>query len=74
MIETAPNGAFINRLLKIPLPNIGRNFRRAKLFVGRHFRHQTKNPSLSPDEKFRPREVKVSLVEVQVKLGGKEVI
>ena len=45
---------------------VGRNFRRAKLFVGRNFRHQTKNLSLSPDEKFRPIKVKVSLVEMQI--------
>ena len=50
------------------------NFRRAKLFIGRYFRHQTKNSSLSPDEKFRSIEVKVSLVEVQVNLGEKQVI
>ena len=34
------------------------------LFVGRNFRHETKNSSLSPDEKFRPIKVNVSLVEV----------
>ena len=42
----------------------------AKLFVGRSFRHQMKNSSLSPDGKFRPIKVKVSLVEVQVNIRG----
>ena len=35
---------------------------------------ETKNSSLSPDEKFRPIRVKVSLNEVQVNLQGKQVI
>ena len=43
-------------------------------FVGRNFRHLTKNSSLSPDEKFRPIKVKVSLVEVQMNLRWKKVI
>ena len=47
---------------------------RPKLFVGRNFRHQTKNSSLSIDEKFRPIKVKVSLNEVQVNLREKQVI
>ena len=45
-----------------------------KIFFGRNFRHQTKSSSLSPYEKFRPRKVKVSLVEVQVNLRGKQAI
>ena len=51
-----------------------RNFRWAKLFVGRNFRHPTKNSSLSPDEKFRLSKVKVSLIEVHVNLTEKQVI
>ena len=47
---------------------IGRNF------VGRNLRHQTKNLSHSPDEKFRPIKVKLSLNEVQMNLRGKQVI
>ena len=47
---------------------------RAKLFVGRNFRHQTENSSLSPDEKFRPIKTEVPLNEVQVNLRGKQVI
>ena len=45
-----------------------------KLFFRRNSRRQTKNSSLSPEEKFRPRKVKVSLVEVQVNLKGKQAI
>ena len=41
---------------------VGRNF------VGRNFRHLSKNSSLSPDEKFRPIKAKVSQNEVQVNL------
>ena len=43
----------------------------AKLFVGQNFRHQTRNLLLSPDEKFRPIKVKVSLIEVQMNLRGR---
>ena len=43
-------------------------------FVGRNFRHFSKNLSLSPNEKFRPIKLKVSLVEVQVNIRGKQVI
>ena len=43
---------------------------RAKLFIGRNFGHQTKNSSLSPDEKFPPIKVKVTFVGVQVSLRG----
>ena len=46
----------------------------AKLLSGETIRHQTKNSSLSPDEKFRPIKVKVSLVGVQMNLRGKKVI
>ena len=46
----------------------------AKLFVGRNFRHQTKNLSPSTDWKFCPTKVKVSLVELQVNLKGKQFI
>ena len=47
---------------------------RAKLFIGRNFGHQTKNSSLSPDEKFPPIKVKVTFVGVQVSLRGQQVI
>ena len=45
-----------------------------KLFFRRNSRRQTKNSSLSPEEKFRLIEVKVSLIEVQMNLRGKQVI
>ena len=47
---------------------------RAKLFVGRNVRHQTKNSSLSPGETFCQIKVKLFLVEVQVNLRGYQVI
>ena len=43
-------------------------------FVGRNFRHQRKNSSLSPDKKFRTIKIKVSLNELQVNLRRKHVI
>ena len=46
------------------------NFNRAKLFLGRNVRHQTKNLSLSPDKKSPPIKVKGNLVKVQVSLRG----
>ena len=46
----------------------GETIRRAK------FSSLKENSSLSPDEKFRPIKVKVSLVEVQMNLRGKEVV
>ena len=49
---------------------VGRNFCRAKLFVGQNFFHRTKNSSLSPDKKFHPIKVKVSLVKIQMNLRG----
>ena len=62
------------------LPTLSDETLSGEIFVGRNyssgeiFRHQTKNSSLSPDEKFRPVKVKVSLVEVQMNLRGKKVI
>ena len=47
---------------------------RAKLFVGRNFRHQTKNSSLSPDEKFRPIKAKLPFIDAQMNLREKQVI
>ena len=47
---------------------IGRNF------VGQNFRHQMKNSSLMPDEKFHPIKVKVTINEAQMNLPGKQVI
>ena len=44
-----------------------------EIFVGRNFRYQTKNSSLSPDEKFRPIKVNVSIVKAQVSPRGKQV-
>ena len=52
---------------------VRRNFRRTELFVGQNFRHQTKNLSLSPDEKFCPIKVNVSIVKAQVSPRGKQV-
>ena len=57
----------LEMIILFPTYLIGRNF------VGRNFRHQTKNSSLSPYEKFGPTKVKVSLNEVQVNLRGKQV-
>ena len=45
-----------------------------ELFVGRNFRHPTKKLSHSPDEKFRPKKIKVSFIKVQVNLTKKQVI
>ena len=45
-----------------------------EIFVGRNLRYQTKTFSLSPDEKFHPIKLKVSVVEVQLKLKEKQVI
>ena len=45
---------------------IGRNFRRAKLFIGRNFRHQAKNLSLSPDEKFCPKGFFIFLIIIEL--------
>ena len=44
------------------------------IFVGRNLRYQTKTLSLSPDEEFHPIKLRVSLVEVKVKLREKQVI
>ena len=41
--------------LKVP----GKNTLSGETFVVRNFRHQAKNSSLSPDEKFRPIKAKV---------------
>ena len=48
-------------------------FRMVKLFVGRNIRHQTKNLSLSSDDKFRVL-IQLALIEVQINIEGKQVI
>ena len=65
---TVPYVNLVRGVLKDTTYLIGRNF------VGRNFRHQTKISSLSPDEKFGPIKVKVSLSEVYVNLRGKQAI
>ena len=61
----------LHYLLRKPTTLLGKNCR-TKQFVGRNFRHQTKNSPHSPDKKFRPIKVKVSLEKVQVNLRGKQ--